>query len=59
MVTWLALAIAMLLCGVGTGAADSDIDGDAELSARVYERGADGAIRGHRLPDAPPDALPM
>ena len=54
MIAKVGLAILLLLSGAGVGVAgDSDTDALAELSARIYERGAEGAIRGRRLADAP------
>ncbi|MBI1733921.1 MAG: hypothetical protein HYR51_01995 [Candidatus Rokubacteria bacterium] len=46
-----------MLSGPAVVAAE-DIDAFGELSARVYERGADGAIRGRRLPDSVATATP-
>lgn len=53
MTTKVGLVVVVLLFGAGASAAADDMDAVGELSARVYERGADGVIRGRRVPDAP------
>ena len=47
------IALAALLLLAGPARAGDDIDAFGDLKARVYERGADGAITGRQLADAP------